>query len=242
MPSNAVLLQTALKFTPRKLGPTLFALFLPKPPFIWQDSARTTPAAATNPAGGLDTWTGGASMTLGAAGAARPTSALAGGIYSLTLDGVDDAMSRGGLSWGAAGATICAVGSLSANGNFPMWLAGDANGYELRCNTASRQPEFSTATGFATSPTALTIGTVYVLTGRIAVGGAIDIRVNGITKATNTGGTVAAMTSLNLGQRAGGSLFWPGSFYAGAVVTSYLADSMALKLERWLPRQAGLAI
>lgn len=236
-------------WSPRRYGASLLGLYLPKPPYIWQDAARTTPAAATNPVGGLDTWTGGGAMTLTGAAGARPTSALSGGIYSLTFDGIANALSLGSLSYGPAGLTFCAVASLSANGSFPMLVTGTGVQAELRCSAATRQPEMVYGTAAATWATAMTIGQRYMLTGRLRVNAATgfyepDLRVNGVNVAGPTAGVnlAVAQTSLNIGQRIGGTNFWPGSVYGAAVVTSVLGDATALKLEKWLAKQCGLAI
>lgn len=222
------------------LGQSLYAVHLPRPGYIWQDSARTTPALATNPVGAVDDFYGnGRNLTQATAGL-RPVSAVTSGVYSLTLDGADDGLSLS-ATYGAGGLTFCGVASISSGNNYPMLVAGTAGGAELRCFSNTREIEVNYGSTEATYTTPLTAGTTYVLSGRFGAGG-IDVRVNGVSQASAAGVTVADQTVLAVGFRGDGTLPWPGSIFGAVVALGSVTDRQALFLDKWLGKMCGVTI
>src|SRR5262245_42293050 len=105
--AETMLILRRRRWTPAKLGAALYGLYLPTPGYVWQDAARTTPATlATHPVGALDDQSGNGRHLTQATAASRPTLALAGGVYGLTFDGTDDALTRAAVSYGASGLTF----------------------------------------------------------------------------------------------------------------------------------------
>lgn len=188
---------------------------------LWQDSAKTIPAASGGDPVRVAVCPYTAVELTAPSDAARPLLYdETGGKWSLSFDGVDDCLLS---AWsGTAAVTLAAVARASAAGDFPMLLVALPAGRELRLNSTTRRPEVTTdgGGGTATSATAVALDTWVRLIAACGSGGAsTEVHADGSQVAADAADANAlAATTANVGSRAGANLFWAGRVAGGLFV------------------------
>ena len=226
---------------------------------LFQDSAGTTPVTtAGQPVGLMLDKSGRAHHAIQSTPSKRPTYTTGSGLAWLAFDGVDDAMSTGGIDFtGTDKATVFAglrkLSEAATGLLFETSAAADANNgaFALATPTASAANSFSfvgrgTTTSANATANALTAPQTAVLTGLLDIAGPLNrTRKNGVDVATVTttlGTGNFGNYALNLGARSGTSIFFNGNLY-GLIMPGKLASAAEIApTETYLAAKSGVTL
>lgn len=203
---------------------------------LWQNTAKTVPAIADGDPVRVVDCGGGVDYTA-PTDAARPLLWAEGaGRWSLSFDGVDDQIiANVNVTLDKVFATRV---RLAASGNFPMIVVPTATQHELRFSGSTRQPQLVTdnTVGAITASGVLDLNTWAVLLANIGgSGNSSELRWDGIEVASDPSDTTtAATTTITIGARTGGSLFFGGRIAGVYIKSGKLSGDNLTKLEAYL--------
>lgn len=226
-------------------------------PSLAQDSAGTMPVTAPGqPVGLLRDLSGNALHAMQGSHAARPTYGMdADGRPFLALDGINDSLSTGAVTLGAAGRTLmvalrkrsdAAVGAVIETGAQWSFLAGGAaimapgiagsGNFGGRAMPAAEPSVLHSASSFAAPHVAVVTA--------ISSGGSHLLRVNGTQVASATpAGPISALTApLHIGARTGSQLFAAVDLYAVLVIDRVLSAAELALAEAWAADRSGVVL